>query len=114
MPPPTGGRPRVYNDEERKVIDPFKEEYMKTTSPAERKALAQGLIFPALFTYWSSIGVDLNTEEFDIRMEVSEFLETSLCCFTWTSNTESYKMVEECLASEEECSSEVRKVLSFE
>jgi hypothetical protein len=70
MQPPIGGRRRVYNEQERKVIDPFKDAYMKTETPAERKAIAQIDIFPALFTYWSSIGEDLNTEETKKRIDV--------------------------------------------
>jgi hypothetical protein len=72
MSPPIGDRPRVYNQQERDVIDPFKADYMKTTTPAERKTLAQGHIFPALFTYWSSIGRDLSPAQIDIRSEVSK------------------------------------------
>lgn len=71
MPPPSDSRRRVYNEEERKLIDPFKSDYMTTTTPAQRKAIAQAHIFPALFTYWSSIGVDLNPEEMNRRSEVS-------------------------------------------
>lgn len=63
-------RRRVYNDEERKVIDPYKAEYLLTTTPAQRKTIAQALIFPALFTYWSSIGVDLNPDERNRRSDV--------------------------------------------
>jgi hypothetical protein len=70
MHPPIGGRRRVYNEQERKAIDPFKDAYMKTETPAERKAIAQIDIFPALFTYWSSIGDDLNTEETKKRIDV--------------------------------------------
>ena len=70
MPPPSTIRCQVYSDEERRLIDPFKEEYMKTTT-SEWKTIAQVKIFPALFTYWSSIGVDLNPGEMDRRSEVS-------------------------------------------
>ena len=71
MPPPSTVRRWVYSDEERRLIDPFKEEYMKTTTPSEQKTIAQVKIFPALFTYWLSIGVDLNPGEMDRRSEVS-------------------------------------------
>ena len=74
MPPPIGGRRRVYNEEERKVMDPFKEAYMKTVTPAERKSIAQIDIFPALFTYWSSIGEDLSSEATDKKTEVRWFI----------------------------------------
>jgi hypothetical protein len=59
---------------EREVIDPFKQQYMNTTSPAERRALAQAHIFPNLFTYWSSIGINLNSDEMNQRKEVSKSL----------------------------------------
>jgi hypothetical protein len=74
MPPPIGKRPRVYDIEERKVIDVYKADYMKTTSPGERRSMAQGLIFPKLFTYWSENGITLTQEEIDIRTDVSGFL----------------------------------------
>ena len=80
MPPPTSDRPRSYNKNERELMDKFKEEYMKTTTPAERKMIAQVRIFPALFTYWSSIGVDLSTKEMDRRSDVSKSLKTCLNC----------------------------------
>lgn len=71
MTPPLGVRKKVYNDDERKVIDPFKDDYMKATTPAERKSIAQNLIFPALFSHWSEIGLDLNPEEENTRSDVS-------------------------------------------
>jgi hypothetical protein len=67
-------RPRTYDKKEREVIDPFKERYMNTTTPAERRSLAQGHIFPELFTYWSSIGIDLNPDEMNKRTDVSKSL----------------------------------------
>ena len=73
MPSPNG-RHRVYNENERKVIDPFKSQYLTTTTPAQRKSLAQAHIFPALFTYWSSVGIDLNPDEMNKRTEVSKCL----------------------------------------
>jgi hypothetical protein len=74
MAPPQDDENRVYNRHEREKINPFKSDYMKTTNPAERKALAQAQIFPALFNYWSSIGIDLNPEEQNKRSEVSRNL----------------------------------------
>ena len=54
---------------------------MSTTTPAQQKLIAQTHIFPALFTYWSSIGVDLNPDEMNKRSDVSrKFLNTSLYC----------------------------------
>lgn len=70
MTQPSTTRPRFYNEAERNVINPFKVDYMKTTTPAERKAIAQIEIFPALFTYWSSIGLVISPAEQDRRTEV--------------------------------------------
>jgi hypothetical protein len=77
MVPPNRRHRRVYNKEERKVMNPFKADYLKTTTPAQRKAMAKGDIFPALFTYWSSCGVNLTTDEMDTREEVSRLLKTN-------------------------------------
>lgn len=74
MPSPNE-RQRTYNLYERKVIDPFKERYMNTTTPAERRTLAQAHIFPDLFTYWSSIGIDLNSDERNERTNVSKSMK---------------------------------------
>jgi hypothetical protein len=73
MPSPNE-RQRTYDAKERKVMDPFKERYMNTTSPAERRTLAQAHIFPDLFTYWSSIGINLNPDEMNQRTDVSKSL----------------------------------------
>jgi hypothetical protein len=78
MTPPLNVHSRVYDKNERKAIDPFKTEYLSTTTPAQRKEMAQGRIFPALFSYWSSIGVDLNPNEMDRRSDVSTFKYTSI------------------------------------
>jgi hypothetical protein len=71
MTPPISVRRPVYNVGERKVLDVFREEYMQTTSPHERKTVAQVKIFPTMFKYWAQIGVDLTAEEMDKRTEVS-------------------------------------------
>jgi hypothetical protein len=63
--------PRAYNDLEREVMDPFKPQYMNTTTPGERKTIAQAHIFPALFNHWSSIGINLTPDEMDLRTDVS-------------------------------------------
>jgi len=71
MESPIGGRRRVYNAQERLCIDPYKAEYMNTTTPTQRKILAQEQIFPVLFTYWEKRGDDLNTTEEAKRTNVS-------------------------------------------
>lgn len=99
MTTPIGGRKRVYTEEERKVIDPFKTSYMETTTPAERKSIAQVDIFPALFTYWSSIGVDLNADETNRRTEVCYYF-SSIYYLYFYFNIATSQMVEERLAGE--------------
>jgi hypothetical protein len=73
MTSPLADRPLVYNEEERKVIDPYKDAYMKSTSPAQRRTIAQVDIFPKLFTYWSKIGLVLTDEEENSRSAVSNY-----------------------------------------
>lgn len=51
MTKPPGRAQRVYNQQERAAIDPFKDDYLNATTPAARKAIAQVHIFPALFNY---------------------------------------------------------------
>jgi hypothetical protein len=68
---PIGGRRRVYTQFERDQIDPFKQEYMAATTPAQRKAIAVADIFPKLFTYWSEQGLVFSKEEEHIRTNVS-------------------------------------------
>ena len=62
---------RVYTDQERAVIEPFKEDYYNAKTPKERKILAQLYILPDLFNYWDSLGLDISEEEKKIRSEVS-------------------------------------------
>lgn len=71
MPPAFGERRRTFNKAEREVIDIYKAQYMQTTTPGERKALAQGKIFPDLFSYWSEKGINLNSIEKNRRSDVS-------------------------------------------
>jgi hypothetical protein len=74
-----GGRRRVYNEPERKVIDQYKERYMATTTPSQRKNIAKGEMFPHLFNYWSSLGLVFSQEEENRRSDVSKnFLYTRL------------------------------------
>src|ERR1700679_1153201 len=71
MPPPTGPLKRVYNAQERAVINPFKEDFLNAATPAARKAIAQVHMFPALFNYWDSIGITINDDEMEARSNVS-------------------------------------------
>lgn len=44
-----------YSAAERAVINPFRIEYLKTTTPTERKHIATNKILPALFDFWESL-----------------------------------------------------------
>ena len=70
MPPPIYVGRRVYDELERKVMNPFKNDYMNCSTPAERKAFATSKFFPKLFNHWAKIGVNLNSDEMDKRTEV--------------------------------------------
>lgn len=65
---------RIYNEKEREVIDCHRETYMNTSTPAQRKIIAQSKIFPELFTYWSSIGIVITPDEETRRTNVSFLL----------------------------------------
>jgi hypothetical protein len=67
-----GGRRKVYNKFERRWIDKHKDLYMNASTPAERKAVSQGKIFPDLFNYWASIGEVFSQEEENRRGDVSQ------------------------------------------
>lgn len=65
-----GRRTRVYNQEERTVIDQYKTQYMEATSPAARKDIAQMQIFPSLFNHWARIGEVIDPDEHKLRSNV--------------------------------------------
>jgi hypothetical protein len=71
MPAPSGRLHQVYSPQERAAINPFKHDYFEATTPAARKSIAQAHIFPALFNYWVSIGVDINQDEMKVRSQVN-------------------------------------------
>jgi len=73
-----GKRPKAYDEGEREAIDKYKVQYMQTTSPSERKALAQGKIFPDLFNVWADRGIVLDATEKNMREEVSEFTHNDI------------------------------------
>jgi hypothetical protein len=68
-----GRTTRVYNKEERAVIDQYKTQYLEATSPLQRKDIAQMQIFPSLFNYWTSIGEVVNSDEQKLRSDVCFF-----------------------------------------
>ena len=53
----------IYNSQECAVIDPFKTQYIDTTSAAARKMIAQVHILPALFNHWECIGKAVSGNE---------------------------------------------------
>jgi hypothetical protein len=52
-------RQALYNAEERAVIDAHKDDYLKATSPPERKTIAQNLLAD-IFNHWTEKGIDLS------------------------------------------------------
>jgi hypothetical protein len=48
---------RVYNDQERNILNAFKEQYLDAPSPEARKELARWSIFPDIFNYWKGLGM---------------------------------------------------------
>jgi hypothetical protein len=62
---------RVYTDEERAIINPFKVDYYNAKTAKDRKILAQLHIFPALFNYWDNIGEEISRDDKKNRAEVS-------------------------------------------
>ncbi|KAF8801933.1 hypothetical protein BYT27DRAFT_7113986 [Phlegmacium glaucopus] len=64
---PSGQLTRIYNAQERAVIDVFKAQYLEATSPAERKMIAQVHILPALFNHWISVGQVVGDKEMKLR-----------------------------------------------
>ena len=83
------------------MMDPFKAQYMNTTTPAQRKTIAQSQLFPALFTYWSSQRVDLNDEEMNKRSQVNSQILNIVTLLTYCNVPGSLEMVAKCLACEE-------------
>ena len=70
MTAPGGRLQRVYNEQEQAAINPFKTEYFNVTTPTARKTIAQAHIFPALFNYWDSIGIEIDDEEMKERSDM--------------------------------------------
>ena len=71
---PGGRATRVYNAEERAVIDVFKTQYMAATTPTARKTIAQVHILPAIFNFWAGWGQTFNDTEMEMRIQVHIFL----------------------------------------
>ena len=54
-------RHQRYNDEERAILNVYKEQYIKETTADGRKQLARSTTFPAIFNYWSRQGISITT-----------------------------------------------------
>lgn len=54
---------RVFNEQERAVLDAFKNQYLDAASPEARKDLAVEYIFPEIFNYWKSLGMVFTTAQ---------------------------------------------------
>lgn len=66
-----GGRIRgKYTRNERAIIDPFKEQYMKTTTLQERQHVAMNLIYKQLFVYWTQNDGMIDADDAKVRGEV--------------------------------------------
>ena len=115
MSPPTGPRKRVYNAQERAVINPFKDDFLNAATLAARKAIAQVHIFPALFNYWDSIGITLNDVEMEARSKVSHpytlvYISRSL---NFNVITDSLELVTKCMAYQESTSYETWPISAY-
>ena len=51
-------RHQRYTDEERAILNGYKDKYISETTPEGRKQLARSTILPAIFNYWSQQGMD--------------------------------------------------------
>lgn len=71
---PAGRRERVYDDEERKHIDPYKTEYLNAKSAAGRRTIVQNKILPDIFEYWAKIGQEVPKEAMASRSAVNSHL----------------------------------------
>ena len=58
----------VYDKEERVILNSFKERYM-SMSPSQKKIFAQNIMFPKLFDWWESKGIQY---DFDQALEKSK------------------------------------------
>lgn len=67
---PPGRLTRVYNPQEREVIDQFKDQYMDAKSPNARKTIATVYILPAIFSHWASLGKVFNENDLKLKTTV--------------------------------------------
>lgn len=69
---------RVYNTQERQVIDAFKDSYMQASTPAVRTWIAKNQIWPAIFKYWTDNGDVIDDSELQKRTVVSLSTQSEL------------------------------------
>lgn len=68
---------RIFNEQERAVLDGFKDQYMDTRSPAARKDLAKDKIFPGIFNYWKGVGIVYTKPQEVIKKAVCQKLKSN-------------------------------------
>jgi hypothetical protein len=61
---------RVYNEEERDLINSFKDSYMAARTPTERRMITQTNILPKLFNYWKDRGKKYNKRDTKTKTNV--------------------------------------------
>jgi hypothetical protein len=72
MTTPAGRVQRVYKDDERHCIDPYKTEYLNATTPTARKLIVQAKILPDLFEHWARIGQEVPNDKMAKRRDVTQ------------------------------------------
>jgi hypothetical protein len=65
----------VYDKEERAILNGFKERYTAMKSPSQKKLFAQNIMFPKLFDWWESKGIEY---DFDQALEKSKVHKYSI------------------------------------
>jgi hypothetical protein len=80
-------RRRVYNEQERKILDGFKDRYLAQKTPGDKKFFAENDIYPGIFNHWEDNGMVFSVNEKKKREEVCrkrnlEYNLTSLIGFT--------------------------------
>lgn len=61
---------RVYNKEERDLINSYKDKYMAATTSTERRIISQTDILPQLFNYWKDMGKRYNKRDLKTKTNV--------------------------------------------
>jgi hypothetical protein len=67
---------RVFNDQERTILEAFKDQYFDAPTPEARKELAKWVIFPEIFNYWKGLGMVFTTAQEDKKKAVCRILNS--------------------------------------